>query len=82
MLHVDCVMNTKNIKNVVMLCRKVEPIVIGALGLSSKKLAYFLGQLDIRTDMRVLQKSLPPLEQHTFLGKYSLSEAFSYGLTV
>ena len=36
---------------------KVVPIVIGALGSISKKLTYFLEQLDIRTDMRVLQKS-------------------------
>ena len=36
---------------------EVIPIVIGALGSIPKKLTHFLEQLDIRTDMRVLQKS-------------------------
>ena len=36
---------------------KVVPIVIRASGSIPKKLTYFLEQLDIRTDIRVLQKS-------------------------
>ena len=36
---------------------KVVPIVIGALGSIPKRMTFFLEQLKIRTDMRVLQKS-------------------------
>ena len=36
---------------------KVVPVVIGALGSIPKKMIYFLEQLKIRTDMRVLQNS-------------------------
>ena len=54
---------------------RVVPVVIGALGSIAKKLAYFLEQLEIRTDMRLLQKSAV-LEQCISLGKYFPSRAF------
>ena len=47
---------------------KVVPSIIGALGLIPKKLTYSPDQLDIRTDMRVLQKSALLATEH-FLRK-------------